>query len=307
MKRPELFLVGAPKCGTTSLYAQLQAHPEIFMSPVKEPAFFDVDLYQPTPGTRSLEQYLSYFADASEEQLAGEASTSYLFSTRAAAEIAAFAPGAKIIAMVRDPVELMHAFHQQLLYQGQEHIEDFAAALEAEDERRPRVGFGLGERLPQVLLYRDVARLSEQLERYFDVFGRERVHVIVLDDYQRDAAAVYRGVLGFLGVSPDFRPTFEVVNRYKGLRSSRLHRFLVQPPRTAQRLVRVAVPEGPRRVLLGKAKRLNTVPRTRPPMDPKLRRRLTAEFTPEVRRLGRLIGRDLSSWSKAATAPGTST
>lgn len=299
--RPNFFIVGAPKCGTTSLYAQLQSHPQIFMPAVKEPAFLADDMYQPKPGTTSLEQYLGYFAPARPGQLVGEASTNYLFSRVAALRIREFAPDARIVAMIRDPVELMHSFHAQLVYQGVETLEDFEAALAAEDERRPRTGFGEGPRLPQILLYREVARLAEQVERYFDVFGRERVHVIVLDDYRRDPARVYQAVLEYLGVSPDFEPSFTVVNQYKGVRSGRLHRFLVQPPRPLQRLVH-AVPAGPRYALLGKVKQLNSVPQPRPPMDAELRRRLRVEFASEVDRLGRLLGRDLSEWSAGEEA-----
>ncbi len=302
MKRPEFFIVGAPKCGTTSLYVQLQEHPEIFLPRVKEPAFFDVDLYQPKRVTNSLEQYLSYFAEATDGQIAGEASTSYLYSARAATEIAAFEPNAKIIAMIRDPVELMHSFHSQLVYQGTETIDDFEAALEASDQRRPRTQPGAQDRLPQVLLYRDVACLCGQLERYFDTFGRERVLVLLLDDYQRDPRRVYAQVLDFLGVSPGFEPEFKIVNRFKGLRSRRLHRFLVAPPRPLRAAVRAVVPPKPRYALLGRVRALNTRPQARPPMDPKLAARLRSEFAAEVARLGVLLGRDLSAWTAGSVA-----
>lgn len=294
--RPDFFIVGAPKCGTTSLYAQLRSHPKIFMPAVKEPDFWADDMYQPKPGTTSLEQYLGYFAAARPDQLVGEASTNYLYSRVAALRIREFAPDARIVAMIRDPIELMHSFHAQLVYQGVESIEDFEAALAAEDERRPRTGFGEGQRLPQILLYREVARLAEQIKRYFDVFGRERVHVIVLDDYRRDPARVYQAVLEYLGVSSDFEASFAVVNQHKGVRSRRVHRFLVRPPQAIQRLVQT-VPPGPRYALLGRVKQLNTVPRARPSMDAELRQRLRLEFAPEVDRLGRLLGRDLSAWS----------
>src|SRR5438093_448879 len=139
--RPDFFIVGAPKCGTTAMYAYLRQHPQIFMPFHKEPLFFGSDLTT-RYGRMSLEEYLALFADASRGQRIGEASAWYLYSATAAAEIKAFAPDAQIVVMLRDPVEVMRAQHSQLLFNMQETLTSFAEALAAEADRRA------GRRLP---------------------------------------------------------------------------------------------------------------------------------------------------------------
>ena len=128
--RPNFFIVGAPKCGTTALHAYLDAHPEIFMSHYKEPRFFGSDLRQRRRPTKS--QYFSCFARARNEKRVGEASVLYLYSKCAAAEIKEFCPEARIIIMLRDPVEMLHSKHSQSIFSGNEVINDFEEALEAE-------------------------------------------------------------------------------------------------------------------------------------------------------------------------------
>ena len=298
MTRPDFFIVGAPKCGTTALYQYLRSHPQIFMPFHKEPLYFGQDL-NPRYGRMSEADYLALFADARPGQRVGEASAWYLYSRTAAAEIKAFAPEARIIVMLRDPVEMMHAQHSQLLYNCQEVIADFGEALGAEAARRH------GQRLPpgplrvENLFYRDAAHFADQIERYLDVFGRDRVHLIVYDDLVTDAPAVYRGVLEFLDVDVDVPPEFGRVNVNKTARSLLLQRLVYQPPQPLGRAVswlrRFPFVHRLRSAVLA----ANSRTQRRPPLDPELRRKLAREFEPEVRRIGELTGRDLHHWSDA--------
>src|SRR5882672_1680365 len=114
MRKPDCFIVGAPRCGTTAMYTYLGQHPEIFMSARKEPHFFGTDLSSPAL-VRDEQQYLSLFAKAQNEKRAGEASVFYLYSQRAAREIHAFCPSARIIIMLRNPVEMMYSLHSRHL------------------------------------------------------------------------------------------------------------------------------------------------------------------------------------------------
>src|SRR6188472_2624317 len=158
--RPDFFIVGAFKSGTTALYDYLGQHPQVFMPFHKEPLFFGDDLTR-RYGRMTREQYLSLFADAGNGQRVGEASAWYLYSRCAADEIRGFAPEAQIIVMLRNPVDVMHAQHSQLLFNAAEDITDFAEALAAEPERRR------GERLPpgpirlETLYYRESVRFAE--------------------------------------------------------------------------------------------------------------------------------------------------
>ncbi len=208
-KRPNFFIVGAPRCGTTAMYEYLRQHPEIFMPLRKEPHFFGSDLII-TPKffdyTQNMKEYLGLFAAAQNEKRLGEASPIYLVSRLAAAEIKEFSADAKIIIMLRDPVDMMHSLHAHAVYAGGENIEDFESALDAEEDRKRGLRVPKGNGLADSLFYREVAKFSEQVGRYFQVFGRENVHIIIYDDLRDDTAGVYRETLRFLGVNPDFQP-----------------------------------------------------------------------------------------------------
>lgn len=296
LKRPDFFIVGAPKCGTTAMYSYLQAHPQVFMPFHKEPLYFGADLRR-RYGQMSEEQYLNLFAAARPDQRAGEASAWYLYSTTAAAEIQAFSPDASIIVMLRNPVDVMYAQHSQLLFNRQEDIADFGDALEAEADRREGRRLPPGPIRPENLFYRDMVRFADQLGRYLSRFGPDRVHVIVHEDLRADTPAEYRRVLEFLHVDPAFQPSFELKNTNKRPRSAGLQQLIYAPPGPLRAL-------GPRlrRSRLAHALRdalvaLNSRGEPRGEMDPALRSRLTEELRPEVERLGTLIGRDLSAWS----------
>jgi hypothetical protein len=296
--RPNFFIVGAPKCGTTALYAYLRQHPDVFMPDTKEPNFFGTDLERRRSQRLTEDQYLSLFEPAGDAKRIGEASVRYLYSRTAAREIAEFAPGALAIIMLRDPVEVMYSMHAELVFSGAEDLEDFAEALAAEDDRRAGLRIPPGANKPSALFYRDTARFAQQVERYFDVFGRERVHAIVYDDFHADPLDAYRGTLRFLTLDDSFAPRMDVVNPSKRPRSRLVQRLIQRPPGLVRGLVRAALPAQRRKRMYRAAKTLNARAQPRQPMDPELRRRLREEFAPEVDHLGTLLGRDLSAWSR---------
>ena len=303
MRRPDFFIVGAPKCGTTAMSVYLGQHPEVFMPGVKEIHYFGSDLVSPRYYRRE-EGYLSLFSAAREEKRVGEASVWYLHSERAAAEIKAFEPRARIIAMLRDPVEMMHSLHSHNLYYGQEDIEDFGAALEAEEDRKRGLRLPKGPLIPDEarvvkdLFYGEIARYARQVERYFDAFGRENVHVIVYDDFRADTTGEYEKALRFLDVDPGFRPELEVVNPNKRSRNKVLQVILQNPPLVVRWIVRALTPRRVRWKLIEVFKTYNSRYEPRDPVNPELSERLRTEFAPEVERLSELLGRDLTHWSR---------
>ena len=289
--------MGAPKCGTTALYEYLRQHPQIFMPFHKEPLFFGADLHH-RYGRLTPTEYVALFRNARSDQRVGEASAWYLYSRSAAAEICEASPDARIIIMLRNPVDVMYAQHSQLLFNGQEEIPEFAAALAAEEDRVAGRRLPPGPIRPENLFYRRMVRFAEQVERYRDVFGEERIHIIVHDDLRADTPAVYRGTLAFLGVEQAFQPQFRRSNANKRSRSRLLQRLAYDPPvvrRLAPILRRYAWAHSLRSRLVA----ANSIQAPRRPMDPELRAQLTREFEPEIRRLGALIGRDLSGWWRA--------
>lgn len=297
MKRPDFFIVGAFKAGTTALYEYLRAHPQIFMSVPKEPMYFGQDL---TPRYRRMteEEYLTLFSGAGDDQRAGEASPWYLYSTSAAREIVDFEPAAQAIVMLRNPVDVMYAQHGQLVFNRREDLTDFADALAAEEARRK------GERIPdaairpEALFYRHSVRFAQQLRRFLEAFGRDRVHVVVFDDLLADPRAVYRSTLEYLRVDPEFEVDLGVYNPSRRPRSGLVQRLIFTPPRPLRGLVGrlrgLPLAHRVRDALVS----ANSRRAARAEMDPALRRALSAEFAPQVAELGELIGRDLSAWSR---------
>lgn len=294
MTRPDFFIVGAPRCGTTAMYEYLREHPDIFMPYRKEPVYFGSDLTKRRPYLTE-QDYLALFAPARHQKRRGEATVWYLYSETAPREIHEFSPGARIIIMLRDPVEMVYSLHAHLVFTDNEDLADIAEALEAEEDRRAGRRIPPNCRRPEGLQYRRCGRYAPFVRRYLDEFGRQNVRVIIFDDFEADTPVVYRETLEFLGVEPGFRPSFEVVNPNKRARSTRLQR-LVTSPRFIELATRLPARahHGLWRLLM----RLNMRRESRAEMDTELRRRLRAEFAPSVEELAGLLGRDLSAWTR---------
>jgi len=279
--RPNLFIVGARKCGTTSLYHYLKSHPRVFMSAVKEPHYFSSDLGFQLHLYRTLDEYLSLFQKAKPHHACvGEASTSYFDSKIAAGRIEAMNPKSRIVIMLRDPVDYLYAFHNELLFRGRIGEADFGKALD-----KPQAA--VGGRID----YRQMVReWPENIRRFLKLFGRMRVHVIVFEDFIKDPGGCYGSCLEFLGLVPDARKVFPIFNESRVSRSAPLSRFL--SGRLASgvgRFVFQKIPFGNRLdpfFFLGR-------PRARPHLAEGLRESLGREFRPVVSELEILLERKL--------------
>ncbi len=303
MRKPNFFIVGASKSGTTALYNYLREHSDIFLTEPKEPKFFGSDLpFKKERYGNKIEKYLDLFCAAKNQKRVGEASTNYLYSIMAAKEIKEFSPNAKIIIMLRNPVDQMYSRHSQLRSLGAENIQNFKKALNAEEKRKVTAKSDKNARL---LLYRKIASYYEQVKRYINLFGQKNVHIIIFDDFVRDTAGVYKDVSRFLQIDSDFKPDFEklntrqVRNPNKTLRNWGIQNILYQPPLILKKLAkkhRLISRTG--QYLHWYLTRANTKYVKRDPMSPQLRKELTKAFTPEIKRLSKLIKRDLSFWYK---------
>jgi len=298
--RPNLFIVGAPKCGTTSLYEYLRVHPDVFFphddsafSRTKEPNHFCPELeIRPKHAITDRDEYFALYADAGRQRWRGDASTSHLHSTQAAANIRAACPDARILIMLRPPLDFMRSYHSELLRHDHEDIADFHTAVDASADRAagrripPRSG------VPRNLDYHAMARFAPQVARYFEVFGRDRVRVILLEDLVADTADTYAGVLDFLGIDARFRPEFRVHNEAPatGTIERSLKRIYANP--AVQGVVKALLPyEARRRVLL----RLRKADAARVDADPR-DAALRASCRDDIDALATLIGRDLRHW-----------
>jgi hypothetical protein len=200
---PDFFIVGHAKCGTSAIYRILRRHPQVFMA-VKEPRYFTPELRSrfrrlaPQSGADTLDAYKALFARARPDQLAGEATPSYLRSHEAAARIAGANPRARIVALFREPASYLRSFHQQALFNNFESETDLRKALALEAARREGRRMPLLSQSPQSLLYMDHVKYVEQLRRYEAVFARGQILTLIYEDFRADNEAVVRQILRFL-------------------------------------------------------------------------------------------------------------
>ncbi len=309
---PDFFIVGHPKCGTTALYEMLRSHPGIFMPDYKEPWFFADDLRprfrrsHAGRGIETLEDYLALFAGA-RERLAGEASSCYLFSAQAAAAIAEARPDARAIAIFREPASFLRSLHEQMLRDHIESERNLARALSLEPERRRGRSIPARSHLPQMLLYSDYMRYAQQLRRFREALGADRVLVLIYEEFRADNAAALRSVQQFLGVEERPLETVEANSSDRSMRSQRLDEMLndvavgTNPlARAFKHAVKAALPTGARQRALRLARRklVYAPPRA---ADERLMAELRERYKGEVEALGECLDRDLGEiWSPAA-------
>ncbi|HTW43575.1 MAG TPA: sulfotransferase [Solirubrobacteraceae bacterium] len=305
-RTPDFFIVGHPKCGTTALYEMLRVHPQIFMPELKEPWFLASDMrprFQPPRSAsppKTLADYLQLFDGARADQLIGEASSSYLLSSTAAAQIAELRPDARIIAILREPASFLRSLHMQLLRTHVEGVKSFRRAIALESARRAGHKIPHRSHRPQLLLYSDHVRYADQLRRYHELFAPEQVLVLIYEDFRSDNEATVRGVLRFLGVDEraPVVPT-EANPTVTQMRSQQLDELLniISVGRgpvsraaksavklvTSSRLRRSAIEATQRHLVLGKPQ----------PPDEELMVELRRRFKGEVAAIGEYLGRDL--------------
>ena len=205
-RAPDFFIVGHHKSGTTALYEMLRRHPQIYMPDLKEPRFLASELASPRQTTRrtshpqTLQEYLALFEAAAPEQRVGEASATYLWSRTAAGRIAELEPGARIIAILREPASFLRSLHLTYLRIHFEDEKDLRKAMSLESARREGKRIPPRSHLPALLQYSDQVRYVEQLARYRKAFAPEQMLVLIYDDFRNDNETTVRSVLRFLEV-----------------------------------------------------------------------------------------------------------
>jgi hypothetical protein len=274
---PTFLIIGAAKAGTTSLWKYCDEHPQVFMSRVKECNFFSFgDPEIETPGrpprfaVRTLDEYRHLFDDVRDEVAIGEASPEYLRSPQAPGRIEALLPGVKIVASLREPASRAYSGYLMNVRQGRE-----APNLDG--------AFQPGStRLTGGMYF-------APLKRYYDLFGRDRIHVCLFDDLVRSPAGVMAALFRFLGVDDTFEPDVRTKHNTGAVaRATWIGSNVVAPissrglgqhlPRWVERLGR--------RLLL----------RPTPECPPELLERLRRGYRDDVLKVQDLIRRDLSAW-----------
>jgi len=294
---PNFLIIGACKAGTTSLHHYLAQHPQIFMSPLKEPKFF---AYETTPldvagpGDRAanrrvvtdVDAYRRLFDGVGEESAVGEASCVYLYSESAPERIAHHIPDARLIAVLRDPVERAYSAYLHLVRMGRERL-GFMEALDAEPERTRR-GWNTFWHLRAGGFY------ARQLQRYLEHFDRSRLRIHLYDDLQSDETGVLCDIFDCLGVDGSFRPATGQRYQVSGVPWSRgLHTYLTTP-RRMKSWVKPVLPRSLREYLERNIERIAL--RRPPPLPSGARALLVDGYRDDIRELERIIDRDLSAW-----------
>jgi hypothetical protein len=279
---PNFFIAGAPRCGTSSLHAYLDAIPGIFMSRIKEPNYFSrVVIGADHPMVRPIRdegEYLALFESAGDAKIRGEASPNYLEDPDAPALIDEAAPGARVIASLRDPVDRL--FSHYLMMRNNRPMGSF----EEEIDR----GLALQDKRSHGVLAAETGLYASHVERYRKVFG-PRFKVLIFEEWMADVPGTLRDILGFLGVEYDVDRFSEKPQRQYAEVRSPLVRYLYGNrliSRAAEALVPFRLRKLVRDSLLMKSAK-------RPAMEGATRQRLIAYYGDDVGRLEALLGRRL--------------
>lgn len=248
IKKPSFFLVGAPKCGTTSFYEYFKAHPELYVSPIKEPNYFckDVDVQSFKPSFRATlpdldkyfaesvlqeehlafvqneADYLRLFEGNSKGLVAGECSSNYLHSETAAEELHQFNPEAKIIISLRNPIERAYSHYLMAVQMGMVK-EDFKTAVE-KDLNAQEKGLGISEQFFELGLY------SKAIKKYQDLFGQDQVLVLFFDEWVKNGIEVQKTLCQFLNVTIFTALDENGSNVSRSVRNAGLHQKIMHHP-----------------------------------------------------------------------------
>ena len=320
-KLPNFFVIGAPRSGTTSAYEYLHAHPDVFMSPVKEPDFFaeaSLDVVHPVgaEGASSLiadagkdetlgeavQRYVALFDGAGNEARRGEASAVYLGHPTAAWHIRCYVPDAKLVAILRDPAEraYSHFVHGRRIYaehgrtsaigaEGRSVEEEFLRAVEsAARDGMPDPATSDPEVWVRSGFY------FTHLTRWFSLFPRDQLLIRRFEDFERDTNEVMHDVFAFLGIDSSFvLPTTEAFNASVVPRSRRVFALFT----TKNSVMRWAKSVAPPRLRAAAMRTRNRfLAADKPAMDPELRAKLIEIYRPDITSLQDLLGWDLSTW-----------
>jgi hypothetical protein len=306
MALPDFFVLGAPKAGTTALHAALAGHPQLYLSPVKEPKYYLTAGEDPArrgapgqrgPGDRHSARewvwrradYERLFEAAPAGLLRGESTPFYLYDLRAQRRIREDVPEARLVAVLRDPVDRAYSNWMHLWSDGLEPIDDFRAAFRAEDER---VAAGWAP----FWHYRRLGRYGEQLEHLYALFPREQVHVLRYRELVESPRETLDAVCRFLGVRTGVLPGAKAENSKPYVAPSRRARLLARGVRAGAALGAYAPPQAWRTVERRALRAMHRGGGGRPVLDAATRRELVSDFADDVALLSRVTGRDHSDW-----------
>lgn len=317
MRKPSLFIVGKARSGSTSLYTYLNQHPDIFLTAQKELFFFCTDFHKESDHyqrkynyfpIREKKDFLRQFKNWKNEKVAGEVTPVYLYSREAAKNIWAFNPRAKIIMILRNPVDYLYSLHSLFVASLKENEPNFKKALALESQRKKwnslskklrKKYFPTDINFPSNLFYFERIKYTEHIQRYLKYFPAKQVKIIIFDDLVKNPARVYKDLLKFIGVDTSFKPNFSskganMTSRFLAVKRLVYSSFILKSP---ERILPSRIYKAIRHplrdlhnkmffnIFYKKAKRK--------PIDPEFRKELMKKCKPEVIKLSKFLRRDL--------------
>lgn len=283
-------MIGVPKSGTSSFHRYLQQHPQIFMAK-KEPHFFSFEgERRPDWAVKDIAAYADLFADAPCGAILGEVSPWYLYSASAANGIKQHTPDAKLIVILRNPVERAYSAFLHWVRLGGEHVSEFGRAVELETQR-------IREGAAWDFHYVAAGRYCRQLNRYFETFHSNQIQIVLYDDLSSKPVEVMRDVFRFLGVDTSFQPDVSVkYNSSRWPRVQWLHRALHYICRdlSLDQYGRTILPKRMQEMATNVYKRMHYAPP--PKLSGQMHTILRERLREDIVRTQELIKRDLSAW-----------
>lgn len=296
-KSPNFFLVGGPKCGTTAMVEYLRTHPDIFISEPKEPNFFADDMPQ-MKYVDSLKAYLNLFKKVKHEQIIGDASIFYMFSKDAIKNIHQLYPESKLLVMIRNPLEMVPSFHQQILFTLDEDNKDLDQVLSLEKERMEGKSLPKHCRSQRLLNYSEIAKYGSQIKNIYNYFPKKNVKIVLFDDFKKDNRRTYQEIISFLNLKDDGRVDFPRINDAKKPKSNFLNKIVNRPPKFAKYLAKLArkTLNKPRLGILNTLDHLNREKLQKKPLSEVEKKKLLSIYKKDILETSRLINKDLSLW-----------
>ena len=294
---PNFLIIGAAKSGTTSLWMFLAQHPEIFMSPIKEPHFFafegqSMDFRGPADPQHlskivtTLEAYRTLFQNVSNQKAIGEASPGYLYLPDSAACIQKYVPDMKMVAILRNPIDRAFSNFVFMVQLGHEPLTGFRVGLEQEETR---IHAGWSQRFH----YKRRGLYYGQVKAYVDRFDPAQVRIYLYEDFVRNPMKILQDIFRFLDVNDRFVPDLSRKHNASGFpKNHTLHRFLIKP-HPVESFFKQVCPRYLRRRVSRNLFRRNL---ERPQLDPAIRQMLINTYREDTLQLQDLLNRDLGSW-----------
>jgi len=286
--KPNVFLVGAAKAGTSALSNFLSQHPEVYMSPIKEPYFFVENRHIETKS-----EYLQLFKNSTREKVLCEASTGYLYDNSSAVLIKKFCSSAKIIISLRNPIDMAFSFWKYMSIHGSENLPFFDAINDFSNRTSERFIKNCAGR-PENYLYIERAKYFEQVKRYYDVFGANSVKVVLFEQFSSEPFKVLQDIFHFLNVEKSFKPNISVINKGGEIRFEWLKKIRNKKYPLLKKFIPLLLRDKIRlfirdiNVKKGKSVRLTSEERVS----------LYNVFEQDVLKLRKLTGIDLSLWDE---------